>query len=567
MEELRSILQRIEGRGYGAYKDIAGRYAGEDFALEVVHVQGDPFASPSRLAVHIPAEALPLDGLGVEVASRRIGVEDALLRSFAAAVAESRARRGSGRSGQWGVARLGQEILARTGCEIDRRGAVLRFTAGLPADGRRVLGRQAWAMLGEELPALVERGVLEADFGALKASADANEDQEALRAQVVERGWVAFLAEGSLLPRRSGVDDRPMAGGAVPWVVPPELRQVVRLPNKGEVVGAALESGVTLICGGGYHGKSTLLETLERGIYNHIPGDGRELCATTPGAVTVRAEDGRAVTGVDIAAFIGELPGGRSTRAFSTEDASGSTSQAASIAEALELGATALLIDEDTSATNFMVRDRRMQALIATEDEPIAPLVDRVRELRDRLGVSCVLVLGGSGDYFDVADAVLALKGYVPRVVTAQARAIAASHPTGRLQEARAPLAAPRARVVLPAGLDPTGHRGDRARVQARRTDAIAYGEGEIDLRALSQLVDEGQARALGDLLVYASRELVDGARTLQEVCAALEAALASRPLSSFGPPGSGDRARVRGLEVCAAINRLRGLRVKPRSG
>ncbi len=567
MERLRSILERIDGRGYGAYKDLQGRYRFEDLTLEVVHVQGDPFAAPSRLAVHVPTRALPLDGIGVESAARRVGVEDALLRSFAAEVARGGERRGSGRSGRWGVAALGQEILARTGCEIVGEVVTLRLTAGLPADGRRVLGRQAWQMLGEELPRLVERGVLEADFETLLASASANEDQEALRAEVVRRGWVAFIGEGAVLPRRSGVDDRPLEGAAaVPWATPPELRATVRLPNAGEVEGAAVPAGVTLICGGGYHGKSTLLKALERGVYNHIPGDGRERCATAPGAVYVRAEDGRAVTGVDISPFIGELPGGRSTAAFSTENASGSTSQAAAIMEALELGATALLIDEDTSATNFMARDRRMQALVATPDEPITPFVDRVAELRDALGVSCVLVAGGSGELFDVADVVLAMRRYAPEVVTAAARSIAAAHPSGRVPEARGALARPASRVLARGGLDASG-RGGRERSRARGVDAITFGEEEIDLRALAQVVDEGQTRLIADLLLAASERLVDGSRTLASVCASLDASLAEGPLSGWSARGYGDRAWVRGLEVGAAINRLRGLRVKGRSG
>ena len=181
-----------------------------------------------------------------------------------------------------------------------------------------------------------------------------------------------------LLPRRSGVDDRPLeGGGVVPFRSPESLRVVLQAPNAGSVPGMGVPVGVTLVVGGGFHGKSTLLRALEAGVYNHRPGDGRERVVSDPDTVKVRAEDGRAVAGVDISAFIDGLPLGQDTHHFTTPNASGSTSQAATIVEALESGAHALLVDEDTSATNFMLRDRRMQSLVPKDAEPITPFQPR----------------------------------------------------------------------------------------------------------------------------------------------------------------------------------------------
>lgn len=558
MERLQSSLRRIDGRGYPAYKDLKGSYRFPGFVLEIAHVQGDPFAAPSLLELRAPvASVAALEGLGLDRASRRVGAEDALLRSFVQALPRGQSR-GSGKSGQWGAARPGQEMLPRSGCEILGDQVHVRFTVGLPAQGRRVLGRQAAQMLLEELPELVQRGLLRADPARVRAHAEANEDQDALRGMLEERGLVGFVANGAVLPRRSGVDDRPLEQGALPWASPGEALVEFTLPNAGLVRGSGFAQGVTLICGGGYHGKSTVLRALARGVYNHIPGDGRQLCVSVEDAVQVRAEDGRSISGVDISGFIGSLPDGRSTERFGSQNASGSTSQAAAIAEALEMDAGCLLIDEDTSATNFMVRDRRMQALIATAQEPITPFVDRVAQLDRVLGVSTVLVVGGSGDYFQVADHVWVMEGYRPRLATEQARRIALEHPSGRLEEARAPLEVPRDRVPLARSFD--ARRGQRDKVRARDTRSISLGEQEIDTSLLAQLVDDGQARTLGDWLLLCGRELADGQTCLRDLCAEIEERALRSSLSSTTRPFAGDRVFVRRFELAAAINRLRSL-------
>ena len=442
VDALVDFLNGIDGQGYKAYKGLRGTWAFSYFTLLVDHVQGDPFAAPSRVRVILPKEtaALEVDVLGSR--SRRLGVASMLAKRFSQAAHGTMVRRGSGKSGVIGIAAPGQEVLAQTAVIVGDDGTVeARFRIGLPAHGRRAGGREAIELITADVPAVVNRSLRAESVGHedILRHALTNEDADALRAELDTNGWVAFVADAAYLARKSGVDDEPLLGDiAVPFATPAGLTAEVELPNAGTVRGMAIPRGVTLIVGGGYHGKSTLLRAIERGLYNHCYGDGRESVVTDPAAVKIRAEDGRSVAGVDISSFIGTLPQGQDARAFSTPNASGSTSQAAGIVEALEAGATTLLIDEDTAATNFMIRDRRMQALVPKEGEPITPLVDRVRSLWETRGISCVIVLGGSGDYLDVADTVVAMKNFRPFDVTTDARRVAAELPTGREREGSA---------------------------------------------------------------------------------------------------------------------------------
>jgi predicted ABC-class ATPase len=281
---------------------------------------------------------------------------------------------------------------------------------------------------------------------------------------------------------------------------------------------------------------------------------------TDPGAVKIRAEDGRRIERVDISPFIAGLPFGKDTRAFSSEDASGSTSQAANIMEALEIGAGLLLIDEDTSATNFMIRDHRMQELVAKEDEPITPFIDKVRQLYEERGVSTILVIGGSGEYFDVADHVICMKEYSPRDVSEEARAIAAKHRAERRPEGGDAFGSVRERRPWADSLDPSRGRHP-VKISVKGPHTILFGRHVIDLHALEQLIDAGQTRALGDALHYAAR-FMDGERSVRDVVSAVMQEIGERGLGILDPRPVGDYAAFRGLELAAALNRLRSLRV-----
>jgi predicted ABC-class ATPase len=564
-EELRRSLNRIDGRGYKAYKDVEGTYNFRDYILLVDHVQGDPFASPSRVRVRVPMRIAGFPRDTYHNRSREIALRDFLTRRFLEAARRfCKGNRGTGKSGIISIDRPGQEILERTSMFVDDRYVEARFVMGLPAFGRRIAGKHAEAMFFEELPRIV-RGSLffkNLDEKALYEHIETAEDADFLRAQLDRLGLVAFVADGAILPRASGIDPRPLTRGRViPFKSPESLRIQVNLPNRGVITGMGIPRGVTLIVGGGYHGKSTLLRALELGVYDHIPGDGREFVVTNPHAVKIRAEDGRRIEKVDISPFINNLPFGRETEAFSTEDASGSTSQAANIMEALEVGAQVLLIDEDTSATNFMIRDHRMQELVSKDKEPITPFIDKVRQLHADLGVSTILVIGGSGDYFDVADLVICMVEYIPHDLTKQARAIAERYKAERKPEGGERFGRITHRIPLSHSFDPSKGRRE-VKISSKGLHSIAFGTHNIDLGAVEQLVDISQTRAIGDAIYYATRYM-DGRRTLREIIEAVLGDIEDRGLDVLSPRPVGDYAAFRGLELAAAINRLRTLSVR----
>ncbi len=433
----------------------------------------------------------------------------------------------------------------------------VRLRVSLPAQGRSIKGREAARIVGRDLVRALEASLdLTGErLERLRAHIAVLEDHRALSAALKERGWVAFLADGAVLPRRSGVSDEPMRTGAVPLQAPESLAATVALPHAGQVRGTVIGTGVTLIVGGGYHGKSTLLSALSRGVYPHVPGDGRELVATVPDAVKVRAADGRAVKGVDLSPFISHLPGGRDTRSFSTTNASGSTSQAASIMEAVEAGSTALLLDEDTCATNLLIRDARMRALVADEREPITPLVDRIGALHAARGVSTVLVMGGSGDYLDVADRVVLMDSYHLLDVTERAAQVARERP--RESTALPGFDAPTPRLPLPA---PEPTRRGPVRTRARGTTTLVIDRDEVDVSDVAGVIDPGQAEALAHALRALLEQRFDAVSSLAQCLEDLEALLDDEGLDALGGRRPAFLARPRMVDVAAAVNRYRRL-------
>lgn len=565
MDDLQAALKRIDGKGYKAYKGIAGEYRFDGYRLLVDHVQGDPFAAPSRIRVRVNRESAGFPPDTTDGISRTVALNDYLTRRFFAACRQvARGRRGTGKSGLITIDEPVQEILARSAMHVTDTFVEARFFMGLPAVGRGISGRDAHAMFFRELPRIVAAAlVLEnLDRQELYRHLETSEDADRLRDQLGHRHLVGFVADGSRLPRASGIDARPLAGKqTVSFRSPDELRTRIHLPNQGVVSGMGIPDGVTLIVGGGYHGKSTLLNALELGIYNHIPGDGRELVAARPRAVKIRAADGRHIEKTDISPFINNLPMKKDTRAFSTANASGSTSQAANISEALEIGAEVLLLDEDTSATNFMIRDLRMQRLVSKDKEPITPFVDKVGQLYAERGVSTILVMGGSGDYFPVADHVIQMTDYLPSDVTRRAHEIAASGETPRVNEGGAGFGSTRRRMPLAEAFNPR-RDNHRVKIGAPRQNEILFGRTLVDLGDMEQLVTISQTRAMGYAMAYATR-FMDGCRTLAEIVDLVVADIDEKGLDILPPYLIGDLARFRSIELAAAINRMRTLKVK----
>ncbi len=568
-ETLQHQLRNLEGRSYREYKSTKGDYIFPDFTLSVDYVQGDPFAAPSRIRIRLPQSVAQFPPQWITDYVCQCAIADYLTRQVAQVAKKLAKKRGSGKSGEIEIALPSQAILRRSALWIDESGIEMRLTVGLPAFGRRIAGKAAAALLCRDIPALVARTLrYEAvDLVALEKHVHTLEDAEALRNQLADHGLIAFIAADACLPRRSGIDKRPLEDDAAVLIPPAEDTIRLETPHSSWVEGLGIRTGVTLIVGGGYHGKSTLLRAIEQGIYSHVPGDGRQQVVANAAVVKLRAEDGRSVVGVDISPVINHLPQDRDSRRFSTANASGSTSQAAGLIEAVEAGAKVLLIDEDTAATNFMIRDRNMQALIAKDKEPITPFVDKVRQLYDDYGVSTILVMGGSGDYFAVADTVIAMENYQPRIVTEQAQAIAQKNPAQRQQEGGQSFGKITPRAVLPGSL-PSG-KGDRALKVKAYKDSLMLGYENIDLRAVEQIAEAHQVRAIAQAIIYAERYYFEKTRSLSEVLDCVMSDIERSTLdvltedkSPFGKGLMGDLAMFRRFELAAAINRLRTVKM-----
>lgn len=563
-EDLKELLNRIDHRGYPAYKDTKGSYQFDFYVLGIDHVQGDPFAAPSALHIELTGKQAGFPRFLYDRRHKRIALQDELIRQFSKAISRySFQSKGSGKSGLISVTRCGQEILERTACSIDPDSGnlILRFEVGFPARGRTICSGELIRILYESIPRCVRSSCVyrNLDGERLNKIMELSEDQEAIRRELIRRNLVAYVANGSVLPRESGISQKPMKD-AVPFVSPESMKVELDLPYKGRIEGMGIPKGITLIVGGGYHGKSTLLKALEMCVYPHIAGDGREYVVTDPDAVKIRAEDGRSMKHTDISMFINDLPNGRDTRAFYTEDASGSTSQAANVTEALEAGATAFLIDEDTSATNFMVRDELMQQVIHRDMEPITPYIERAGDLLREQGVSTILVAGSSGSFFQIADYIIQMECYVPKDITNKAKQASQKYPALKFPEHKAGFPDCERRPKHNGNLMYKG----RIKTRTMGRDGLMIGNETIDLRYVEQLADPEQLVCLSYMMLYAEEHLMDGKHTIREIAEQIYTVLETGGMEALcaGRRIPGNLALPRKEEFFACINRYRGLRL-----
>ncbi len=559
--DLQNLLRRIDHKGYPAYKDTRGQYQFPGYVLSIDHVQGDPFAAPSRVSVHVSGRQAGFDRELYDMPCKKIALQDHLLRKTADRIREfSFKARGSGKSGLISVSQPGQEILNRSGCVIDPNtgSLILRMEVGFPANGRTINAGELEKILFTFLPVCVRQTLYQKAYPKeeLESVMHLAVDQQYIRQQLPMLGLSAFVANGAILPRKSGVSMLPMKE-AVPFVSPASMEVTLQLPYGGTIRGMGIKKGVTLIVGGGYHGKSTLLKALELGVYNHIAGDGREYVITDETAVKLRAEDGRSIQKADISMFIRNLPSGRDTESFYSEDASGSTSQAANTVEAMEAGSSLFLIDEDTSATNFMIRDELMQRVVHRDQEPIIPFIDRVRELYESFGISTILVAGSCGSYFHKADCVLQMNRYVPEEITERAKNEAQHFPVKEpdLEKAQRPSFE---RVVKQ---DRAFLKEERIKTKILGTEAISINRDTIDLRLVEQLVDGGQLSTIAQAVIYLKKYVFDGKRTLSQAVKVLEELMEQKEFEGFVQGQiPGNLAMPRMQEIYGALNRCRGL-------
>ncbi|MFQ3546573.1 ABC-ATPase domain-containing protein [Halobacillus rhizosphaerae] len=566
MKQLQQHLQQIDGKSYKGYKQIQGRYSFSNYELIIDYVQGDPFAAPSKIRVRIPDKKRAIKREWKHNTNRRIYAEDVINRRIADTIYHTRTNvKGTGKSGMVAIDKPGQEIIERAAVSLNEQDVTICLTIGLPANGRRINGKEAEKLFFNVIPDILKDSIFKMKDQEIEDACKLSDQHQAILKEMEKNNWISFVANDAILPRESGISERPMKG-AVPFQSPKENEVSFSIPHRKEpLTGMALNKGIVLIVGGGYHGKSTLLNAMERGVYPHIREDGREYVLTDPNAVKVRAEDGRQVTSVDISPFIKNLPHGADTNHFSTENASGSTSQAANVMEALEAGAGTLLIDEDTSATNFMIRDERMQQLVIKEKEPITPFIDKIKQMHDDLGVSSILVMGGSGDYFQVADDVIMMDQYVPYNVTEKAREIASQYPSKRQKETEEAFGKIASRAFLPQSIQ--ARKGKKEKVQAKGQTLILMGKTEISLEAVEQLVDPSQTRLIADLIMNLDkRDMLKTERPLHTLLNDIEKQLDEQGLASFAPfkdQHPGELARPRRFEIAAALNRMRTAKVK----
>ena len=576
-EELRQQLRSINRKSYPAYKGLKGLYHFGNYILSIDHVQGDPFASPSHVSIQISHRDT---GFPVEYYKDTLTgttLCDYLTRQFEKQVSQYSFRaKGSGKSGLLTASHCGQEILSRTACEITEKGITARFFVGFPANGRTINATELEKILFDFLPVCIQKSFFYSSLNAkeLQNYIELAEDQEFIRQTLPAKNLCAFIADGSILPRESGISSRPMKA-SIPFTSPDSLRISINLPHKGKITGMGIPKGITLIVGGGYHGKSTLLNALELGVYNHIAGDGREYVITDATAVKLRSEDGRFIKDVDISMFINDLPNKKDTRCFSTLDASGSTSQAAGIVESMEAGSHLFLLDEDTSATNFMVRDAFMQQVIQREKEPITPFLERAEDLYKKAGISTILVAGSSGAFFHIADTIIQMDNYVPKDITASVKKLCSQYPLPAVSVTDFQLPHSHRIMSRPAESskrlihnsrgnhsDSGAAKPERLKTRISGTDGFSLGRQEIDLRYTEQLIDAEQTAALGLLLKYAVEHLADGRRTLPEIVQFLWKNLSLHGLSFFteNQKISCGYATPRIQEIYACLNRYRGL-------
>lgn len=563
-DDLRKQLLSLNNKSYSLYKTLSGSYLFNDYVLSIDHVQGDPFASPSSIRIIINQNISRFPNNLFDKKYKKIALEDHITRLFYSNIFKIASKgSGSGKSGIILISKCDQEILERTSVLISKQEIQVRFKVGFPAKGRSILSSELEKILFEYIPKIIDTTLKydNLDKNRIKSVIDLSEDQNYIRNKLKELGLIAFVANGSILPRESGISSKPLKN-SIKFQSPLSLQVELNLPNKGKIIGMGIKKGITLIVGGGYHGKSTLLQALELGVYNHIIGDGREYVITDDSAIKIKSEDGRSIKNTDISLFINNLPNGKNTKKFNSENASGSTSQAANIIEGIEANTSLFLIDEDTSATNFMMRDKLMQKLVNKDKEPITPFIDVIRSLYTYLDISTILVVGSCGDYFSVADCVIQMDEYYPKDVTALAKNLCPDSTLNKLNNSPKSISINFDRKLKRGSLS-ADYKGN-IKIKNLSTDALCINKDTINLKSVEQIVDPEQVNALGYIMKYAEEKIINESKTLREITSDILDYIQSNGLIKISSVsyGDGTLAMPRKQEIISCFNRYRNLKL-----
>lgn len=563
-DDLKKQLSQLNNKSYGLYKTISGSYLFKDYVLSIDHVQGDPFASPSSIRIIINQNVARFPSELFNKKYKKIALEDYITRLFYNNIFKFASKgSGSGKSGLILISKCDQEIIERTCVLINEQEIQVRFKVGFPAKGRSILSSELEKILFEHIPKIIDNSLKynNLDKNKIKSVIDLSEDQNYIRNKLKELNLVAFVANGSILPRESGISSKPLKN-SIKFKSPSSLQVELNLPHKGKIIGMGIKKGITLIVGGGYHGKSTLLKALELGVYNHIIGDGREYVITDDSAIKIKSEDGRSIKDTDISLFINNLPNGKNTKKFNSENASGSTSQAANIIEGIESNTSLFLIDEDTSATNFMIRDKLMQKLVNKDKEPITPFIDVVKDLYTQLNISTILVVGSCGDYFNVADCVIQMDEYKAKDVTSIAKDISSKFISEEKNNNQEPISIDFDRRIKK-GTISSDYKGN-VKIKSIGTDSLCINKDIIDLKSLEQIVDAEQVNALGYIMKLAEDRIINNSKTLQEITHDILDFICTNGLISVSSTsyGNGNLSLPRKQEIISCFNRYRNLKL-----
>ena len=495
MKALYQKIRTLNGKNYGLYKSLADKpWDFGDFALEFLHVQGDPYAPASRVVIKANLSMLGYAGEWGGEFERRLALSDFLHRKLSRLVKEKYPEKDAAIV----FDTAGPEMLVRNSLWIDNGELRACLQVRLPGDGRKIQAEAAAEILTMVLPDLVSAGLYysKSDEPELQQYYRVLAERKEILSQLAARGLCAFVPDGAVLPRASGLSELPLEG-AVAFTAPEQMAVTLNVCGR-DIRGMGIPKGITVITGGAFHGKSTLLQALTRAVYPHIPGDGREGIVIDESALRVGVEDGRSVRGTDLSMFVRDLPGGVSTKDFNTLSASGSTSEAANLLEAMEAGAQTFLIDEDSSAVNFLIRDIRVRKLLGDDREPLIPLTDRIKEISAQ-GYSFILVAGACGDYLDLADNIVIMANYKAECAK---NVIARSDEVATKQSIVAQRAFAAYMQPLQKSVRPTSQVERQVKVKLSGDTLLQIGFLVSDTSRLNTLVDKQQRLGAGFVLL-----------------------------------------------------------------
>ena len=578
MNTLKAQIDSLKDQPYQAIQKINGVFQFPQYDFYFIRIQGSPGANPASIAAincSIAASEIPQSFF--QSSCNRLALADFLIRRFNLAIAQfAKQNRGREGSGSFYTIELSQKMLERDSVLFSEKDIELRFIFSLPGkkSGRGQFdAEQAWIMFEQELQNIVEYSLFYKNYDKaarqlLEKYSEIQNTRQQIKNFLAEKGCCVFINNGACLPRQSGVDDKPSSKDKTTRFQSPLSLQVnIPLADNKSIQGMVIREGVTCITGGGYHGKSTLLQAIQAGVYAHIPGDGREYIVTRDDAFFVSAEAGRSIKNVDISPFIGLLPNGISTQSFTTDNASGSTSQAANIVEAVQSGSGLLLFDEDSSACNFLIRDDLIKKVLGATADPIKPLYSSLRSFWQQKGISMIFVVGGLGAFLQKADLCLLMENYQCKDITVKVR-----KKLGKIiEDEDTALSFFADRKLSADNFDPVYINQrlqkkivERIKPLRNAPRQLEYGMDLINLEALPQIAESAQVLSVGYCLlkIRAAMQTHESPEEISYCLDWLYQKLEKQGLSFLQPDYPGMLSMPRKYEVTAAINRIRSLKI-----